>query len=58
VKVGEKDVADRQTMAIRLIQVFLHIALWIDDRGLTRLLVADQVRRVGKAVQIKLFKDH
>src|SRR5512145_3036253 len=57
-KVREEDVTDRQAMTIRLVLIFLHVASRIDDDRSFRRLVANQVGRMGKTVEVELFEDH
>ena len=39
-------------------QVLIDITLRIDDSGHVRLLVANQIRRVCEAIQVKLLQNH
>jgi hypothetical protein len=39
-------------------EVLIDVALRIDDGSRPGLFVADQVRRMREAIQIKLFEDH
>jgi hypothetical protein len=39
-------------------QILIDVALRIDHGGGCGLLVADEIRRVGKAMQIELVEDH
>ena len=58
VEVGEEDVADLQPVLRRIVEVGVDVALRIDDGGGAARLIADQVRRVGEAIQVVLLEDH
>jgi hypothetical protein len=58
VKVREEDVRDPQTVLVGEGEVSIDVALGIDDRRRSRLLVADEVGRVREAIQIELVEDH
>ena len=49
---------DAQAMSVGVVEVDLHIAPRIDDHGPARALVADEVRRLGQAVQVVLHEMH
>src|SRR5580765_7353068 len=57
-EVREDDMGDAQAMLLGERQVLLNVALRIDHRGDAGGLVADQIRRVREAIQIKLVEDH
>jgi len=56
--VREDDVLDAKLMVGGERDVLFDVALGIDDARRAGLLVADDVRRVRQAIQIKLMKDH
>src|SRR5215831_9570572 len=56
VKVGLKDVSDLEILLACRFQVDLHIALWIDHRGLA--VGTDHVRGMSQTGEIKLFEIH
>src|SRR6266700_2334159 len=58
VKVGKEDVADLEAKFLGIGQVLLDIALGVDDDGGRAGLVSEQIRSVGKAAQVVLFKNH
>jgi hypothetical protein len=58
VKVGEEDVADLEAKLLGIGQVLLGIALGVDDDGGRAGLISEQIRSVGKAAQVVLFKNH
>jgi hypothetical protein len=43
---------------IRIGQIALDVALWVDDDGATGRLVPHQVGRVGQTFQVVLLEDH
>ena len=49
---------DAQAGAPGELEVLIDVALRIDDGGDAALLVADEIRRVGEAIEIKLMQDH
>src|SRR5580658_5060324 len=55
---GEEDVFDLQIVFGREGEIAIDIALGINDGGYVGLPIADEVRGVGKAVQIELVEDH
>ena len=57
-EVREEDVLDSQTMLGGEREVLIHVTLRVDDGGRVRLLVADQIRGVREAIQIKLLQNH
>jgi hypothetical protein len=57
-EVREKDVLDSQTMLGGEREVLIHVTLRVDNSGRVRLLVADEIRGVREAIQIKLLQDH
>ena len=57
-EVREEDVLDSQTVLGGEREVLIHVTLRVDDGGRVRLLVADQVRGVREAIQIKLLQNH
>ena len=58
VEVGEEHVRDAQAVLGREGEILIDVTLGIDDGGGLRLFVANQVRRVGETIQIKLTNDH
>ena len=58
VKVSEEDVADPEAEFLGISQILLDIALGVDDDGRPAGLVSEQIRSVGKAAQVALFKNH
>src|SRR5262249_17972859 len=58
VKMRQEDGRDAETGFVGEGQVLIDVALRIDDRGIVRLLVTHDVRRVGEAVQVELLQDH
>ena len=58
VQVREHHVRDAEALFARGSDVLLDVALRIDDDGLLRRFVADQVRRVGQAIEVELAEDH
>jgi hypothetical protein len=57
-QVGEEDVSDTQPVLRRERHVLIHVALRVDHRRHLRLLIADEIRGVGEALQVELLKDH
>src|SRR5579872_2926095 len=58
VKVTEKDMTDVQSEFVRVVEVLLNVALWVNyDAGRTG-FVSEQVRGVGQATKIILFQEH
>src|SRR5437867_9978737 len=55
VEVREKNVGDTEMVLRSERQILIDVSLRIDDRGCAARLVADEVRCVGKAVQIELL---
>ena len=49
---------DAQAVGVGVVEVDLDVAPRIDDHGPARVLVADEVRRLGKAVQVVLHEVH
>ena len=58
VQVGENDVFDAQSHLRGSVEILLDVALRIDDCGPAALRVANQIRRMGKTIQIELLQDH
>ena len=58
VKVSEKDVADPEAKFLGVGEILLDIALGVDDDGGRAGLVSEQIRSVGQAAQVVLFKNH
>ena len=58
VKVREEDVRDPQVVLGREGEILIDVALRIDDGCGVRSGVADEVRSVRQAIQIKLLQDH
>ena len=57
-KVREEDVLDFETMLSGEREVLIHVTLRVDDSGRVGLLVADQIRGVREAIQVKLLENH
>ena len=57
-QVREEDVRDAEPVLLCKREVLVDVSLRIDDGGDPCLLVANQVRCMRQAVQIKLMKDH
>src|ERR1700736_3211656 len=58
VQVRQEDVCDAKAVRFREGQILIDVALRIYHGGDACLLVADEIRGVGEAVQIKLMEDH
>ncbi len=58
VEVREEDVTDRDSVPGRQGDVFVHVASRVHDSGDLRLLVGDEIRRVGEATEVELLEDH
>ncbi len=58
VKVREEDVRDPQAVLGRESEILIDVALRIDDGSRAGAGVADEVRGVRQAIQIKLLQDH
>src|SRR5579862_1166484 len=58
VKVGKEDVANLEAGFLRISQVLLNIALWVDDDGRCTGLVSEQIGSVSQAAQVVLFQNH
>src|SRR5208282_5015857 len=57
-KMRQYDVFDLQAVFEGKIDVAIDVALRIDDGCGARFLVADDVRSMGKAIEIELLEDH
>ena len=57
-EVREEDVLDLEAMLGGKRQVLIDVTLRIDDRCRVRFLVANQVRRVREAIEVKLLQNH
>jgi hypothetical protein len=57
-KVREEHVLDLQTMLGGEREVLIHVTLRIDNSCRARLLVANQIRGVSEAIQVKLLQNH
>ena len=58
VEVREEHVLDAQPVLGGEREVVIDVTLRVDHRGAVRLLVADQVRGVGEAIQVELLQNH
>jgi len=58
VEVSEEDVANPEVELLGVGQVVLDVALGVDDDGGRGGFVADQIRSVSKAAQVKLLEGH
>jgi hypothetical protein len=56
VQMSFKNVANRELLLFRCLQINVHIPLWINDRSLA--FRADHVRSVCQATEIELFEIH
>jgi hypothetical protein len=57
-KVRQQHVRDPQVVLARERQILIDVALRIDDGSNLRALVADEIRRVRKAIQVELVENH
>ena len=58
VEVRLDDALDDEPFRLRLLEVDVDVAPWVDDHGATGRLVADEVRGVGQAPEVVLREDH
>ena len=58
VEVREKHMLDPHAVLRREVEINLDVPLWIDDGGDAARLVANQVRRMREALEIKLLENH
>jgi hypothetical protein len=57
-EVREDDVPDRHPVLGGKREVLIDVTLRVDNRRRLRLLVANEIRRVRKAIQVELVEDH
>ena len=55
-EVGEKHMPDGQSLCFGVSDVLIDIALWINNNSSFRLLVANQVGRVGQTAEVVLLQ--
>ncbi len=58
VEVGQEHVGDPAAKGVRILDVLLDVALWIDDNRSAARLVGDQIARVREAAEVVLLEDH
>ena len=58
VEVRQEDVLDLEAVLAGEREIPIDVALRIDDGRHTRLLVTDEVRRVGETAEVELLKNH
>jgi len=58
VKVRQKHVRDAQIVPGGEGQILVDIPLGIDDGGDTGVLVADEIGRMGEAIEVELLQEH
>jgi hypothetical protein len=58
VKVRQEDVTDLEVMLCGKRKILIDVPLRIDDCGDVCRFIADEIRRVGEAIQVELLDEH